>query len=458
MPRRSRQTAGPRLLVAAVATLLAIAACNASSPTPAPSASTIATPSPSPSPSGAASPAPSGPSPSGAASPTPATSVGPPSTASPALRQLAAQIESQVSALRGLPVKQEVPPAVMSDAQLRAYIERTFSQENPPETLAANERLLKALGLLPKDASLQQLSVELLSGQVAGFYSPDDKKLYAISRTGSVGALEKATFAHEYTHALQDQSFDLKGLHTDQIGQGDRGLGRLALVEGDATLVMSYWVQQHLTPAELSDMMRASSDPEQLRLLGEMPAILRDPLLFPYTTGLQFALGLQAPGGWQAVDAAFRNPPASTEQVMHPEKYAAHEAPIDVSLPADLAARLGSGWKTGMTDTFGEFQMGIWLRQGGGNATLATNAAAGWGGDRITLLDGPSGAWAIAWKTAWDSNRDAAEFEASAKAVLPRVSGRAAVLPGEGGPVRWVVAASDEAGLAKLENVLGLAR
>ncbi len=439
-----------RLLAALVGAALAFAACNASTPTPTPAGSAASTPPA----SGSLAPSPGLPSPSTVpGSSAPAGPSGPP----PDVTALARTILDQVVQIRGLPVKRDVPPTVMSEADLQAYVERTFNKDNPPDVLAANERLLKGLGLIPAGSSLRDLYLQMLTSQIAGFYSPDDKKLYVISRSGSIGPAEKVTFAHEYTHALQDQSFDLQGLDTDQVGQGDRGLGRLALVEGDATLVMTYWSQQHLTPAELTELLRQSSDPEQLRILGAMPPILRETLLFPYQTGLQFALGLQTGGGWKAVDDAFRRPPASTEQVMHPEKYAAQEAPVALSLPADLATRMGAGWKVGMTDTMGEFQIGIWLRQGGSNTTVGTQAAAGWGGDRIELLDGPNGAWAIAWQTAWDSDADAAEFEAAANAVLPKAAGPGSVLPGAGGRTRWVVVGSDAATLGKLAGVLGLA-
>ena len=130
-------------------------------------------------------------------------------------------------------------------------------------------------------------------------------------------------------------------------------------------------------------------------------SVLRESLLFPYIQGLGFVQGLQGAGGWQAVDDAFGKPPASSEQILHPEKYASHEAPITVALPKDLAARLGAGWKVPLEDTFGEFQLGIWLR---GNTAIGTaganDAAAGWGGDRVAVVDGPNGAWGVVLRTA----------------------------------------------------------
>ena len=83
--------------------------------------------------------------------------------------------------------------------------------------------------------------------------------------------------------------------------------------------------------------------------------------------------------------------PESTEQILHPEKYAADEAPVAVDLPADLATQLGAGWSVPLEDTFGELQIGIWLRESGvAQGGRATAAAAGWGGDRLAVVEGPT--------------------------------------------------------------------
>jgi hypothetical protein len=189
-----------------------------------------------------------------------------------------------------------------------------------------------------------------------------------------------------------------------------------------------------------------------------MPAILRESLLFPYVQGLAFVQGLQSQGGWKAVDDAFAKPPASTEQILHPDKYAAGEAPDAVTLPSDLAAKLGSGWTVPLVDTFGEFQLGVWLNSApGANKATADAAAAGWGGDRIAAIKGPNGAWGVVLRTAWDSAKDAAEFEAAATPLVHGLTDPARLLPGAGGTERWVLVASDDATLSRIAGVLGLA-
>lgn len=360
--------------------------------------------------------------------------------------------------MRGLTAKGPTDPIVLDDAGIKKLVIELFDKDNPEALLEANERLLKAFDLLPADASLSDLYIELLGSQVAGLYNPDDKKLYVVSKSGGLGVTEKSTFAHEFTHALQDQNFDLGKLKLDEIGQSDRSFARLSLVEGDATLLMSYWQLQNLTKEELAALIGGAADDESTKIFLRMPAILRESLLFPYLSGATFVQGIQATGGWEAVDAAYAKPPASTEQILHPEKYAAGEAPLVVRLPDGLGRRLGAGWKVDLEDAFGEFQLGIWLRESGAvGAGVAREAAAGWGGDRVAVVSGPDGAWGVVLRTRWDSAADADEFTAAADPVVGQLSSPGAVLPGAGGTERWILIASDDATLTKLGGVLGLA-
>lgn len=389
-----------------------------------------------------------------------ATSAGsptPPATPLPS-RELAAlykQIEQQVVAIRGLQPKADVNPQVLDEAELRTHVTTSFKEDNPTELVSANERLLKGLGLFPKDKSLEKLYIDLLSSQTAGFYDPKAKQLFVLSKSGALGPVERVTFSHEYTHALQDQNFDLGSFDLDAVGQGDRSLARLSLIEGDATALMTDWAQQNLTPAELVELVRQSLDPESVKVLEQMPPILREPLGFPYDNGLRFVLGIRARGGWAAVNAAFKKPPASTEQIIHPERYDAAEAPVELALPRDLDTRMGAGWKVSLQDTLGEFQLSIWLRQGVTRVPLANAAAAGWGGDRVALLDGPNGAWAIALLTTWDDNNEASEFADAAGQTLTKMGTSGTVYARPDGKDVKVLLGSDADVATKLDTILG---
>lgn len=381
-----------------------------------------------------------------------------PATPTPDPATVYADIEAQVQQIRGLEAKTPVVPTLLDEAGLKRNMTVSFDKTNPPETVAASQRLYELLGLLPPDTSLHDLYVELLGSQVAGYYDPDTKQLYVVSKSGAIGALEKFIFAHEYDHALQDQNFDLKNLNLESIGQGDAALAHLSVAEGDATLLMSLWAQTNLSTAEMIELGKASGDPEQARILAEMPDILRETLLFPYTAGAQMVVAAQlSGGGWKGVDALYDKLPASTEQVLHPDKYTADEAPIGVSFPKDLAERLGAGWTVAMEDTFGEFQLGVWLKSAGKvPAATATTAAAGWGGDRVALVTNGDRAGAVL-DTRWDTPADAAEFAAAAQTALDAIGGHHAMIAIDGTDRVTLFVATDDATISALGSVLGLA-
>jgi hypothetical protein len=368
-----------------------------------------------------------------------------------------ARIERQVEAIRGLPAKVTIDPVILDQAALDAALRAHFDKDNPAAAIAAAERVDRALGLIPADASLKELQLQLMSGQVIGFYDPETKTMSVKSTSGAIGVAEQITFAHEYDHALQDQQFDLSKLGMDARDQGDRSLARLALIEGDATLVMTQWASTALTPAQLLQYLAQSDITGQMAALEKLPPALRAQLMFPYTTGLTFVQGLQMKGGWEEVDRAFSRLPDSTEQVLHPEKYAAHEAPVTVPLPADLATRLGAGWTVELQDTFGEFGLRTWLQSVGGlDAAAASAAADGWGGDRVVLVTNGA-TFALAIQTVWDTPADATVFAAAAGTTRTRLSGSTALIdPGTTNRVT-VFVASDMTSIERLAGALGLA-
>jgi hypothetical protein len=366
-------------------------------------------------------------------------------------------IEDQVVALRELDPT-DVARETIDGETLKEMNAISFAEDNPAEYVAANERLLKALGLLTEDQSLETLYLDLIGSQVAGFYRPEEKTLYVVSRSGAINGADKVTFAHEYDHALQDASFpDVFAGQKDLLDQSDQALARAAVYEGDATLLMSYWAIANLSPEELQDVVAAGSDPESTAVLARTPQVLVDGLLFPYDTGLQFISPIQTTGGWAAVDDVFAELPVSTEQVLHPEKYQAGELPAEVAIPVDDIAAMDGDWTVTLQDTYGEFQIGSWLRNAGVAATEASDAAAGWGGDRLAVLEGPDGAWGLVMHTVWDTAADAQAFEDAASAAATSASGPAGVFPGDGGTTRWFVVGSDDDAFESIAVGLGLA-
>ena len=305
-------------------------------------------------------------------------------TATPDPATVYAQIEAQVQPIRELKAKTPVEPTLLDDATLKKNMAASFAKDNPPEVIAATQRLYELMGLVPAGTSLADLYVKLLGSQVAGYYDPDAKKLFVVSKSGGLGSIEQFVFAHEYDHALQDQNFGLKNLALESIGQGDASLAHLAVAEGDATLLMTLWAQQEMSPAEMLDMVSKSSDPEQQKILDEMPAILKQTLLFPYLQGLQLVAERQdrgrLAGGRRPVRQA-----AGLDRAGPPPRQVRGRRGAGRGRVPEGPRRRGSGpagrsrWRTRSASS----SSGIWLQSAGkvpaATATAAARAGAATG-------------------------------------------------------------------------------
>ena len=439
MPIRRRRAARPIGLLVAIGLVGAwTGACGS----PAPSASV----GPTSSPAISATPAPSTPAPSGDAN-----------------AAIYAEIQAQVTEMRGLAPKRPVAPTLLTREELGDLLRTTIEEDAPPELLAAYERLYRGMGLMAADQRLATVYGDLLVSQVGGLYVPADESLYVMSEEGALGPIERVLFAHEFTHALQDQHFDLGALQEDLVDQTDRQLARQALIEGDAYVLNTRWMLEHLSPAELSELIAQASDPELLAALDDIPPIVQSAVLFAATQGTQWILGIQARGGWEAVNAIWARPPESTEQILHPGKYESNEIPIEMEVPNGLTDGLGVGWSALLEDTFGEHQLGIWLSgdeaPNGISATLpadAAAAAAGWGGDRVVVLEGPNDATAIVLTTDWDSVDDAGEFAGQAEMAIDQLGVLGLVVHQPGSRTATVLLGSDIDVVRALDRMLGV--
>lgn len=360
----------------------------------------------------------SSPSPVASATATPGASETAPPTSDPSADQAVYRdIEDQVIAIRDLQPTSRLVPTIIDGPTLVANLTAEFDRTNKPEDLAKDEALLIALGLLPAGGSLRDAYLDLQGSQVVGYYSPDDKALFVVSRGGGLGPTEKATFAHEFTHALQDQNFDLDSLDIDDPSNGDRSLGRLALVEGDAVATQTEWMLAHLTTEELTQLIADASDAEVLAAFARAPAILRETSLFPYQAGHTFVESLRAVGGFERVNAAFGAAPESTAQILHPGTYPGSGAPLleDLSGYAEAA---GAGWVERREDTLGELITSVWLSENGVREAAAATGSAGWANDRIALFEHPNGDHVVLLFSLWESSADAQEFEDTVRPVL----------------------------------------
>jgi hypothetical protein len=386
-----------------------------------------------------------GPTPSPSVEPTVApTATALPSASAQSEDELLAQlreIEQQVLAIRGLPAAEIGPPDLITRAELADELERIFEEEYPPEDRERDEIALRALGLLEEGQDIAELQLQLLGDQVLGFYDDVDRRMVIVTDAG-LDAEARMTYAHEYTHALQDAAFDFDSLETDAEGEDDRGLARTALIEGDASVTMLAWAFANLSPEELLEVTTGGSVPD----LTGIPSWMAAQLEFPYIEGLSWASFLvenPISPDFAAIDEAFADPPDSTEQIIDADAWVAREAPAEVP-DLDLAAALGDGWTEADSTPIGQAMIAIILEFHGVDRLTAFDAASGWGGDRAVVATGPDGAFALAWRLAWDEPTDATEFAGAYRGIVDTLGFAAEVVDLPDGETLVIHASTEE--------------
>jgi hypothetical protein len=322
------------------------------------------------------------------------------------------KIAQQVADLRGLAVTGENPRYLVPRNQIEALLNGLLDRDMREE-LENQKLVLSMLGLVKPTYDLVKYALNSQSDNIGGLYLPWTKTMYVIGREFS--GIERFVYSHEYDHALTDAHFDIAGMGVYPLCRSDaqRCSAIRALVEGDATLLMEQWWTQYATPQDYLDI--AAYEPPRFTLPEEFPppAIVAD-LAFPYDHGYEFVSYLHARGNWAAVNRAYGNLPQSTEQILHPEKYLAAEAPAEVALPPQPS--LGEGWRLVDDNVLGEWMTYLILGYGADvSAQLpedeASDAAQGWGGDHYQVYhEQSSGAAVLVARWHWDSLRDGEEF------------------------------------------------
>src|SRR5437588_7490572 len=272
------------------------------------------------------------------------------------------EVLKETSDLRQLSILRPVQSSTQSRAEIERAVVKNLDEDISPADMHAAEVTLKKLGLVPQDFQYRALMVRLLTEQVAGYYEPKTRQFHLADWIDVDG--QKPIMAHELTHALQDQHFDLRRFEHWPKGDSDAELAAHALIEGDATLAMVLYVSSNPMRA-LMFLKSLGATGVDTKELDQAPRVLRESLLFPYQEGLNWTRALYKQGGWNEVSAAFQTLPQSTEQVMHPEKYFAHETPVKVTLP-DITSLLNRNVKSVSPAVAG----------GSGNARSAPSASA----------------------------------------------------------------------------------
>jgi len=335
--------------------------------------------------------------------------------------------------LRGLSYR-PIQAQRVTQSQAGEYVRKLLRLEAKPADDLRWEQMLKLLRLMPAQANLPKMREELLMDQIRGLYDPRKKRYLVVKGSGGKGLeklmggmfalmgvkMEDVFTVHELDHAVQDQHFNLLQIEKRVAGNFDRQLAAQCLIEGDATSVMTDFMQESVGQVGL----RPPSPPSPMDFTGSpaldgAPRFFRESLTAPYLQGQFFVDTLRWNGGWAAVNAAYRNLPQSYEQILHPAKYGK-----DLPVPVQLKVKALPGYHSMGQDTGGEFTLRCWAR----NQNESARISSGWGGDRFELFQGPGGAYVV-WSTVWDQEHDAVEFAE----FLSRFMGSGGGRPGQNG-------------------------
>lgn len=341
------------------------------------------------------------------AAPVSALTRGTAPSGTPTAAAIIAQVEHDTERVRGLHARHAVPVTMLDPTAFKRLVAKDFDRDTTAADVRDEQQPLVLLGILPPSLNLRNTLRQAEADNVAAFYDPKPKRFFIPVTKQGLSLNDQVTISHEYTHALQDQTFDLNRVRPDtsrqSIHNSDRDLARTALIEGDATVEMQLYAQTVFTQQQYTQFQREAQQ-AAAGATDNTPQFLLDQLLFPYTQGSLFEESLleQSPFGvsFAPVNRAFRQPPNSTREIMHPALYQ-----HDPGAPApDLAPpkpALPAGWRRVDSDVIGEYELQDTLAQHI-DATTAARAADNWRADRYSLFDRGDD-FLMAWRLHTDS-------------------------------------------------------
>lgn len=319
------------------------------------------------------------------------------------IARLVDSLRPAVERATGLRFRGPTRSALKSREEIRVYLTAKLQEDFPPDREEGVGAVYRLLGLIPDSLDLKALLLDLYTEQVAGFYDPDQRTLYGVR--GADPAQLRLVLAHELVHALQDQYLPLDSIMKSK-GDADQQAAAQAVFEGQATLASIRVLlpgQDPLAQPEFWTLFREQIKSQQtsMQVFARAPLAIREELIFPYLNGAEFMRW------WDSVHAGHPLPtlaelPHSTEQILHPPRYAAGDVPRPLRF-AD------PGRDVLYEDTLGELEIQVLATALRGGGEVLTDAALGWGGDRFRVYRSPDGP-ALVWYSEWDDAASAARF------------------------------------------------
>jgi hypothetical protein len=349
-----------------------------------------------------------------------------PAQSDPRAKALCAQVPGivkELTEISGMKLHHPVPCDFITKDQINQFLKKRVSETESPEDIRAEELTLKKFGFIPQDFDLAKNEVDLLTEQAAAFYDYTRKKLFITDSTSDES--QATVLAHELSHALADQNYNLGRFIRQGRKSDDGSTARLAVMEGQATWMMSEYMARQSgqslrdspTLAAMMSNMAGGDDQSDKKggaseypVYDQQPLYLRVTLIFPYTKGMSFQQAVLQRDPQTGFGEVFLHPPASTQQILHPEKYFEHVQPSDPPLPV---VHLPHGYKALVGGELGELEQSILLEQYAGKQRAA-EVAPHWRGCQFELQENKkAGRVVLLYATEWDSEQSATEYFAA---------------------------------------------
>ncbi|MGH9675896.1 MAG: hypothetical protein ACRD36_02240, partial [Candidatus Acidiferrum sp.] len=286
-----------------------------------------------------------------------------------------------------LKLRMPLKKTLRSREEIRAYVIKQMDEEKNPAERYAGARSAEAFGLLPKGFDLDHFMIELLTEQVTGLYDPKSREFYIADWIPLED--QRMVMAHEMTHALEDQHFEIEKWVKAARPNDDAELAREAVLEGSAMAAMMDYrllgTGHSLRDLPEFDATMMAGDLGDSAVMQKAPAFIKDVLIFPYFGGLNFSAAILKPAGWSGLPAVFAKPPASTQQILHPQLYREGKVSAPLNIPG-IDKELGASWTKLEDNTMGEFGWKEVLKQFLGEEKAKPLSAA-WDGDRYLVYE-----------------------------------------------------------------------
>lgn len=336
------------------------------------------------------------------------------------------ELTKGVAALRRLPLKRDI--AIESLSTSKSEIEPKSGDVDDYQGLPALqiERAYKSIGLLPNDVDLGKalaeyqriedlINYDAVKGTLA--LARDAARLGAPFEQTNPRAAREAPAVLGIVKTLQEQHFRRSAVINSAFLEDCR-LAFRAVTAGDALLTLiarsNGKERVQLSPADIDSVKRIAAEVDKAG--ASLPDFLRHKLSFPYRAGISFVYWAYTAKGWDGVNALYANPPLTTAQILHPEKYFVRSVGHGRFFPAGLIRHVGGSPIFELS--FGEYLIRA-LLESQYSSQYAADTAAGWRGDQLFFFQA-GGKPVTAWFSAWESEQQARKFYSAFRTVLEK--------------------------------------